>query len=188
MGCNARNHPPDCDCGWGGYGHVGRGSSIRSYNSIENWITHVYSPTYNWDYEHIDRITDYSSFVNPNASCPGCGKQVFFYQSPSGGRIFFDALGPPWPKHPCTDHASEPLPIPKGEKVVAQEFWKEYNWIPAICGAIEKEKDIWSISLPYHSHTFYITDDASCIEAGMPMQIREIKSPLYQLSVFDASG
>jgi hypothetical protein len=28
---------------------------------------------------------------------------VYFYQSPYGGRVFFDELGPPWPKHPCTD-------------------------------------------------------------------------------------
>lgn len=43
------------------------------------------------------------SYVNPNATCPVCGKTVFFYQSPHGGRVFFDALGWPWPKHPCTD-------------------------------------------------------------------------------------
>lgn len=42
------------------------------------------------------------SFANPNSSCPVCGVRVFFYQSPYGGRVFFDALGPPWPKHPCT--------------------------------------------------------------------------------------
>lgn len=43
------------------------------------------------------------SYVNPNARCPVCDKIVFFYQSPSGGRAFFDALGWPWPKHGCTD-------------------------------------------------------------------------------------
>ena len=26
------------------------------------------------------------------------------YQSPNGGRVFFDDLGWPWPKHPCTDN------------------------------------------------------------------------------------
>jgi hypothetical protein len=31
---------------------------------------------------------------------------VYFYRSPSGGRVFFDDLGPPWPKHPCTDNPS----------------------------------------------------------------------------------
>ncbi|MER8484283.1 hypothetical protein [Mesorhizobium sp. M1322] len=44
------------------------------------------------------------SYVNPNARCPVCGKQVFYYQSPHGGRVFFDNLGWPWPKHGCTDN------------------------------------------------------------------------------------
>ncbi|CAN7384007.1 hypothetical protein LJR016_002260 [Devosia sp. LjRoot16] len=46
------------------------------------------------------------SYVDPNAHCPVCGQQVFFYQSPHGGRVFFDALGWPWPKHKCTDKKS----------------------------------------------------------------------------------
>ncbi|TPL45350.1 hypothetical protein [Mesorhizobium sp. B2-4-6] len=29
---------------------------------------------------------------------------MFYYQSPYGGRVFFDHLGWPWPKHPCTDN------------------------------------------------------------------------------------
>jgi len=49
-------------------------------------------------------FTTYESYVNPNASCPVCGARVFFYQSPHGGRVFFDDLGWPWPKHPCTDN------------------------------------------------------------------------------------
>jgi len=28
---------------------------------------------------------------------------VFFYQNSAGSRVFFDDIGPPWPKHPCTD-------------------------------------------------------------------------------------
>jgi len=44
------------------------------------------------------------SYVDPNAICPVCGDVVFFYQSPNGGRVFFDDLGWPWPKHPCTDN------------------------------------------------------------------------------------
>ena len=47
----------------------------------------------------------YDSYVNPNAKCPVCGRSVFFYQSPEGGRVFFDESGPPWPKHPCTDNS-----------------------------------------------------------------------------------
>jgi hypothetical protein len=27
---------------------------------------------------------------------------VFSYQNSAGSRVFFDDIGPPWPKHPCT--------------------------------------------------------------------------------------
>jgi len=43
------------------------------------------------------------SYLNPNARCPVCGEAVFFYQSRHGGRVFFDDVGWPWPKHECTD-------------------------------------------------------------------------------------
>lgn len=47
-----------------------------------------------------------ATFVNPNAECPVCGAHVFFYQNAVGSRVFFDELGPPWPKHPCTDNSA----------------------------------------------------------------------------------
>lgn len=53
-------------------------------------------------------FTTIESYVNPNAHCPRCGVPVFFYQSPDGGRVFFDDLGWPWPKHPCTDTRTRP--------------------------------------------------------------------------------
>ena len=43
------------------------------------------------------------SYLDPNARCPECGASVFFYRSPHNGRVFFDDVGWPWPKHPCTD-------------------------------------------------------------------------------------
>ncbi|MGC4746832.1 DUF1707 SHOCT-like domain-containing protein [Micromonospora sp. DT201] len=42
-------------------------------------------------------------WISPNASCPVCGASVYFYANQHGSRVFFDDLGPPWPKHPCTD-------------------------------------------------------------------------------------
>lgn len=47
-----------------------------------------------------------SRIVDPNAECPVCGAPVFFYQNAFGSRVFFDELGPPWPKHPCTDNST----------------------------------------------------------------------------------
>jgi hypothetical protein len=46
----------------------------------------------------------HDSYLDPNARCPVCGAPVFFYQSPYGGRVFFDDVGWPWPKHRCTDN------------------------------------------------------------------------------------
>lgn len=43
------------------------------------------------------------TWVDPTARCPVCGAEVFFYSNSYGSRVYFDDLGPPWPKHPCTD-------------------------------------------------------------------------------------
>lgn len=99
--CNAWNHPPGCTCGWGGEGHAGH-SSYTGYSSFIERETRWWA---------APLTSTYSSYINPNACCPVCGAPVFFYQSPSGGRVFFDELGPPWPKHPCTDNSSRPAPI-----------------------------------------------------------------------------
>jgi hypothetical protein len=109
MGCNAWNHPPGCDCGWGGQGNVD--------NLIHNWIiqnTYTYQPRTYKPALHPKKYLEthwalYTSYVQPNARCPVCGERVYFYQSPYGGRVFFDELGPPWPKHPCTDNQSSYL-------------------------------------------------------------------------------
>lgn len=42
-------------------------------------------------------------YAQRNAACPVCGAMVFFYSNSYGSRVYFDDLGPPWPKHPCTD-------------------------------------------------------------------------------------
>ena len=100
--CNAWNHPPECRCGWGGEGHLGRGGG-----GAHVWAYPLGVPPIHEKFE---------SYTNPNARCPECKAPVFFYQSPHGGRVYFDDLGPPWPKHPCTDKPrlrfGNPDPIP----------------------------------------------------------------------------
>lgn len=94
MNCNAHNHPPDCNCGWGGVFH-----GAGDHSNALQWPT------------------TQGSFINPNARCPVCDAQVFFYRSPEGGRVFFDALGQPWPKHPCTANES-------GSVIPSSAYWK----------------------------------------------------------------
>jgi hypothetical protein len=92
--CNAWNHAIGCRCGWGGDGHAGRGTggpsgALPYANVAAQWYRELFD-----------------AYATPNSRCPVCGCKVYFYQSEFGGRVFFDELGPPWPKHPCTDHAA----------------------------------------------------------------------------------
>lgn len=123
--CNAWNHPPGCTCGWGGKGHAGQ-SSFAGLGAYDSAYT---TRDTRWWVPSL--TTAYTSYVNPNASCPVCGAPVFFYQSPNGGRVFFDELGPPWPKHPCTDNSSRPAPrlsVGASQPSTAPPSTKTYTW------------------------------------------------------------
>lgn len=123
--CNAWNHSPSCSCGWGGVGHLGRrtlfSSIIRS-----NVVFKTYRDLW-------------LGFTNPNAKCPVCGASVYFYVSPNGGRVFFDELGPPWPKHPCTDHGRPVVRLTPSvflrEEINTTHF--KDGWIPYLCQDIQ---------------------------------------------------
>jgi hypothetical protein len=114
MGCNAHNHPPQCSCGFGG--DTGGGWAVnRDANFSLGWVN--------------DSNGALESFTIPNVRCPVCTKRVFFYVSPYGGRVFFDDLGPPWPKHGCTDNGAAPL---KSVDVVrwSNPAWMALGWEP----------------------------------------------------------
>jgi hypothetical protein len=150
--CNAWNHSPSCGCGWGGKGHIGR--SHGGYNGYRGNLS-FQIPRYELrSYSIFSKPFPYHSYVNPNAHCPVCGASVFFYQSPYGGRVFFDELGPPWPKHPCTDSSLyssqsrspfnsssikrlDVTRLPVGEH---KEFahWKRDVWSPLVCEEIRE--------------------------------------------------
>ncbi|GKQ46271.1 hypothetical protein [Pseudomonas syringae] len=123
---NAWNHPKNCSCGWGYDGHTGRSTNAFSAAVIQNgWL--------------ISLTNIYHSYVNPNASCPVCGGAVFFYQSATGGRVFFDELGPPWPKHPCTDTNSRPGAAPPSSRTAGQlnvYDWQRAGWQPFVIESV----------------------------------------------------
>ena len=136
--CNAWNHSINCHCGWGGEGHLGRshglfgavGSTLSSYTQ---WAKEKYS-------------IDCNGYTSPNARCPVCQDSVYFYQSPEGGRVFFDELGPPWPKHPCTDQREQSNSVrgqraiasaaPNSSESSARYSWQDDDWAPFICDSI----------------------------------------------------
>lgn len=193
--CNAWNHSPGCDCGWGGEGHTG-------HSHASGFGTSYSSGTDDW---WVPSLTNtYTSYVNPNASCPICGALVFFYQSPSGGRVFFDELGPPWPKHPCTDNSSRPIrprlvdaEHPKASSAQQPYAWQREGWQPFVIRSILGiDKNFLKISgsTGEASMCFYLQrlvehhlHDDSLSERSLA-QFRTLSDSLYQLSILLPNG
>ena len=174
--CNAWNHSPGCQCGWGGEGHLGR-------SSLPPPQSRSLSPSYR----------SFSAYTNPNAVCPVCNASVFFYQSPNGSRVFFDELGPPWPKHPCTDnsgrhssaHHSFLVPEPAFQPTRVAS-WKTNEWQPFIYD------DLYATPPPF-AHcvlrgqwgntrlVLYVVADS--IDHGALIHARNVKVGEYLLSI-----
>ena len=73
------DHTQPCSCCFcaGGNGG-GQGGSTRTY--------------YLWEHSNEDFTRE--------STCPHCSESVFFVRH-NGGSVWFDHLGPPWPKHGC---------------------------------------------------------------------------------------
>lgn len=106
MGCNAHNHPSDCDCGWGGTWHGNFPPGGARWGRLGKIKTETPRRP-KLDFNETSFEVEFEALTIPNASCPVCGDSVFFYQNSHGSRVFFDSLGPPWPKHWCTDNRAE---------------------------------------------------------------------------------
>lgn len=61
-------------------------------------------------YRHDEAASSSRNVTIPNARCPRCGDPVFFFMAANGGRVFFDHLGQPWPKHGCMVAADADVP------------------------------------------------------------------------------
>jgi hypothetical protein len=107
MPCNGHNHPPSCNCGWGGMWHGKMPTGVSRVWSDGN--TRLNADGSLAEASSIHRLVARrkpESITIPNARCPVCGASVFFYQNEYGSRVFFDdLLGHGWPKHPCTDNS-----------------------------------------------------------------------------------
>jgi hypothetical protein len=130
--CNAWNHSYSCPCAFGPGN--GGGWHRSTWTPRDTGIFRAQDVTYTpiWGSE---RRTTVASYVNPNAHCPVCGASVFFYRSPYNGRVFFDDLGWPWPKHRCTDNGQEPRrrtsSTPRSEPA-----WKADGWHPLVASRV----------------------------------------------------
>lgn len=134
------NHFSTCTCGWC---LKRRGLSRRAKPKSKS------RPTVN-----IDSVTV------PNAICPVCGDKVYFYWNDAGSRVYFDDLGPPWPKHPCTDRPSgtKRLRVSSSSRAATTSPWRDAGWIPAIFERSKREED-WNV--------LYLT----ILETGEPLRV-----------------
>lgn len=190
--CNAWNHPPGCTCGWGGVGHLGR-------REPGTYSRHTSESTYWW----VPPITHtYESYVNPNAYCPVCGASVFFYQSSDGGRVFFDELGPPWPKHPCTDNSSIPKQngfstVASTPKAIKKYCWQTDGWSPFFIKSVSRI-DKYSLKitgmLGEEEITLYIKSvlkhhgKVNIISSECIGHVRKVGNIKYEVSLITTSG
>lgn len=101
-------------------GHwVDRGQWDRASYSLDSRVGAVYRP----------RLT-FESFTRPT-NCPVCGADVFFVECANGGRVFFNELGWPWDKHPCTDserYISAPRSKPPKVTTTGCYRWQVEKW------------------------------------------------------------
>lgn len=82
-------------------------------------------------------VLSVNDYILPNAACPVCGQQAFFYFSPYGGSIWFKHLGPPWPKHSCDEFSAQSSgmlsPLPQVDSAGSNEAEKSLNkWKPLV--------------------------------------------------------
>lgn len=172
--CNAHNHPPGCTCGFGSDGHLGLGGGGIGYGSLIGFSSSFQTS---------------ESFTNPNAHCPVCGAPVFFYRSPVGGRVFFDELGPPWPKHPCTDNV--PLswtPTPVVAPGRRRYAWQEDGWVPLFGVTIT---EIWRGFYQFRSMgrsiMHFVCDDPDRVDPRPPLVFFRARAGKVSISMFSPS-
>jgi hypothetical protein len=169
--CNAYNHAFDCPCGFGGDTGGGgwRGGRIRSIAEMLEPISGGWAK---------DNGGTVESYVNANAHCPVCGDSVFFYRSPYNGRVFFDALGWPWPKHPCTDNSREPLRTTRDsvtdKPLKVDPAWRMDGWEPLLCCKFYWNKEGTLITGDFRDEFIELQLPASAIiDRTSPVFVRE---------------
>jgi len=115
------NHYSWCTCpyciGGGNTGGRARSSSINVCATMRSKSL-AYTNLPNFMVE-LARIR-HQPVVNPS-TCKYCGQEVYFYANEYGSRVFFDELGPPWPKHCC-----ENLPLPIKTKVLQDYDYSDF--------------------------------------------------------------
>lgn len=180
--CNAHNHPPGCNCGWGG-GWYGNGN----FPDTSSWQFNKDRPRKK-EFLGLQGGTTTSlsgGYVNSNSKCPVCGASVYYYESAKGGRVFFDSLGPPWPKHPCTSNNRQNIDTSAKKSYIP---WHHDNWkylINVTINPYSTIPDIYSLSgiCTKKKYQFYFL--SSEIVLAEIVRYRKNPSGYFEISILD---
>jgi len=173
--CNAFNHPPNCTCGWGG---VWYGSN----SDAGSWLFNKEPRPRKLGRQRGTHENPSGGLTVPNSKCPVCGDDVFYYESPYGGRVFFDDLGPPWPKHPCTSGESASTVFEKLRP------WQKQDWKPLSSVSIEKSKNhegVYVISGSNNYSQFMFFFSAKEIVMAEIVRYRPKQAGQFEVSILD---
>ena len=123
------------------------------------------------------------SYTIPIA-CPICGDAVFLYQSEHGGRVFFDELGPPWPKHPCTDGARAVLStasIATDQSLPTKLYsWQRAGWLPITEVKIDSAgSDYVRLNGKHNSQSLTLYIPVTTVAAGTDPVAQIANSPIH---------
>jgi hypothetical protein len=182
--CNAHNHSSDCPCGFGG--DTGGGGGPRAVTLARWYAEEVLERPVSVGWAKDSRGT-VEGYVNPNAHCPVCGKLVYFYRSPYDGRVFFDELGWPWPKHGCTDNGREPrrvahdAPEAKAPRLVSQ--WRLEGWRPLLSARAHASADSQCVTGDFGDVFLELrVARAEKIDINGPLLMRAVRPYLFEMT------
>lgn len=110
--CNAWNHPPGCNCGWGGGNNFdSRNQYMRTQKSNELITVERFSKYYDSELKYLLKFSDGCIELEDDVSsktfeveCKYCGQKIFYYENKYGSKVFFNCLGNPWEKHECKQY------------------------------------------------------------------------------------
>ncbi len=173
--CNAFNHPPGCTCGWGGVWYGGNSNQ-------GDWLFNKEPRPRKLGRQRGTYDNPSAGLTVPNSKCPVCGASVFYYESPYGGRVFFDDLGPPWPKHPCTSGDNVSIAAQKPQS------WQKESWKPLSSVSIEESKihsGVYALSGTSNRSQYKFYFSADEIVMAEVVRYRPTKPGQFEVSILD---
>ena len=192
------NHYSWCNCGWcvkdrGGYRYTSPEIKVVTKSKIVKKNGN--------EYKYLSKIETYESFTVPNIKCKCCGEEIFFYQSPYGGKVFFNELGHPWEKHCCEPECCakkieniphEVLNKDRIVELIKEPFWKKDGWTPAIY--IKEEyydylikKITFKAMNNYQEYSFFVKNKQFSlfkIKEGLAINFRPINETFFEISFY----